>query len=159
METVLSDERIKMQSEEIWESLTSEEKRILTKLTRGEKISSKEREEGKYLWETGVVNEKEQIFSPLFERFLTQNTNGENSEIVELSRKENLLFEFLLKNIDKVCERERIIEEVWAETEEFGVSDWTIDRLVARVRAKLKSLKSEYAIVTIKTRGFKLVKA
>jgi DNA-binding response OmpR family regulator len=46
---------------------------------------------------------------------------------------------------------------VWPEYEEFGVSDWTIDRLIARLRAKLKQQQSTYTIVTVKTRGYKLV--
>ncbi|MBI2599147.1 helix-turn-helix domain-containing protein, partial [Candidatus Curtissbacteria bacterium] len=52
--------------------------------------------------------------------------------------------------------REEIIEHVWPEVEELGVSDWTIDRLVARLRMKLKNQKSKYQIVTVKTRGYKL---
>jgi len=39
---------------------------------------------------------------------------------------------------------------------EFGVSDWAIDRLVARVRVKLPQQNSPYEIVTVRTRGYKL---
>jgi DNA-binding winged helix-turn-helix (wHTH) protein len=46
---------------------------------------------------------------------------------------------------------------VWPEVEELGVSDWAIDRLVARVRNKLKLQKSGFEIQTIKTRGYKLI--
>ncbi|MBI2012722.1 helix-turn-helix domain-containing protein [Candidatus Curtissbacteria bacterium] len=78
---------------------------------------------------------------------------------VELTKKENLLFNLLKEELDKICEREKIIETVWPESEELGVSDWTIDRLVARLREKLKRQKSKFSVVTVKTRGYKLVKS
>ena len=53
--------------------------------------------------------------------------------------------------------QEQIIEAVWPETVSLGVTDWAIDRLVARVRAKLKDHDKNYEIVTVKTRGYKLV--
>jgi len=68
-----------------------------------------------------------------------------------------LLFTFLKENKDKICEREEIIEVVWPEEEDLGVSDWAIDKLVARVRNKLKLQKNDFEIQTIKTRGYKLI--
>jgi DNA-binding winged helix-turn-helix (wHTH) protein len=59
--------------------------------------------------------------------------------------------------MNDVCERERIIERVWPEAETFGVSDWAIDRLVARLRNKLKSQNAKEEIITVKTRGYKLI--
>lgn len=76
---------------------------------------------------------------------------------IEFTKKEYLLFQVLKEQQNQVCEREKIVEAVWPETESFGVSDWAIDRLVARVRGKLKRQESEYEIQTIKTRGYKLV--
>ena len=64
----------------------------------------------------------------------------------------------MVESYEHILEREKIISYVWPEEEEFGVSDWTIDRLVARLRAKLLAQKSEYQLVTVKTRGFKLTK-
>ena len=98
------------------------------------------------------------IFSPLFESFLEKEIGRkEQGNGVDLTKKEKTLYEHLLENLGKVCEREKIIEAVWPESEELGVSDWTIDRLVARLREKLKNQKSKYQIVTVKTRGFKLI--
>ena len=68
-----------------------------------------------------------------------------------------MLFTFLKENKDKICEREEIIEVVWPEEEDLGVSDWAIDKLVARVRNKLKLQKNDFEIQTIKTRGYKLI--
>ena len=64
---------------------------------------------------------------------------------------------FLKLHKDNICEREKIIEAVWPEVEAFGVSDWAIDRLAARVRQKMKLQKNSFEIQTVKTRGYKLI--
>ena len=158
---------------------------LLLKIYKGEKVSAQEQKEAQYLWEAGLVYNKQGpsllrnlrlrtkqrrslfksrdddvlgIFSPLFESFLEKEIGRkEQGNGVDLTKKEKTLYEFLHQNLEKVCEREKIIEAVWPESEELGVSDWTIDRLVARLREKLKNQKSKYQIVTVKTRGFKLI--
>lgn len=153
------DERIMLQSEELWESLTSLEQNLLLKIEKSQAISPEERKSASYLWDSGFVVENK-VFSPLFSHYLQQRqiTKGINPS-VELSKKEHLLFTFLKSKPGVICEREEIIQAVWAEVEEFGVSDWAIDRLVARLRVKLKSQKAKYEIQTIKTRGYKLIES
>lgn len=176
---ISGDERISLQSEEIWESLREAEQKVLLRVYKGEKVSTQDQKEAQYLWETGIVYPKRRetsfiklrlksgrgetsfggnkIFSPLFESFLDREIEKKEQGIgADFTKKEKALYEHLLGNLDKVCEREKIIEAVWPESEELGVSDWTIDRLVARLREKLKNQKSKYQVVTVKTRGFKL---
>ncbi|OGH20067.1 MAG: hypothetical protein A3D74_00635 [Candidatus Levybacteria bacterium RIFCSPHIGHO2_02_FULL_37_13] len=155
------DEEVGLQSEELWESLTQQEKNVTTKIIKNDKIAKEEKDKAKYLWDTGFVTGSK-IFSPLFEHYVKEvekealnNSNG----ALEFTKKENLLFNYLLDNINLVCEREQIVEKVWPEVEALGVSDWAIDRLMARVRSKLKLQKSQYEIQTIKTRGYKLVES
>jgi DNA-binding winged helix-turn-helix (wHTH) protein len=152
--SVLSDERITLQSEEIFESLSSSEKSILNKLIAKNVVSSKK--EIKYIFDSGIIQDNS-FFSPLFEKYLETKTTVQGS--IEFSKKEHLLYSFLKNNLDEICERDSIIHNVWPESEETGVSDWTIDRLVARVRQKLLSQKSEFSIITVKTRGYKLVQS
>lgn len=155
------DERIGLQSEELWESLTEGEKATLIKIIQSQKIEDKEKENSKYLWDTGFIKERGEkniIFSPLFEYFINISQKiGEDNLPVEFSKKELSLFNFLKDNINQVVEREAIIESVWPEEEALGVSDWAIDRLVARVRNKLKKQNNNFEVITIKTRGYKLV--
>lgn len=160
--TIIKDERINLQSEELWETLTGTEKDILLRILKGEKMTEDEKQKGKYLWETGIVNEKngkKEVFSPIFNCFL-KDKNGvvsSSSSALDFTKKENLLFIYLKENLENLCDRERIIETVWSEYEELGISDWAVDRLVARVRTKLKNTNCPYQIVTVKTRGYKLV--
>lgn len=160
--TLLTEnERIKLQSEELWESLTPSEQEALLKLERGSKVTKQDKQNSNYLWETGLISEngKVRIFSPIFENFLQDRLKEHDNGVtnVDFSKKEYALFKFLEENLNQICEREAIIEAVWPEEEALGVSDWAIDRLIARVRSKLKQQESEYELVTIKTRGFKLV--
>lgn len=158
---LLSDERISLQSEELWESLDKSCQNVLLKIANGKKILPEEKRKSIYLWNTGFVRisgVNNYIFSKLFEYFVKQKDKEENVKETnnEFSKKENILFNFLLENKDKICEREQIIEKIWPEEEELGVSDWAIDKLIARVRNKLKLQKNNFEIQTIKTRGYKL---
>ncbi|MBI2595889.1 helix-turn-helix domain-containing protein [Candidatus Daviesbacteria bacterium] len=161
---LIEDERIALQSEELWDSLNETEQDTLIQIVSKEKISKDGQLSSKYLWDTGLVateKGKTRIFSPIFENFIkSRQTNGAKPlemPPLELSKKEHLLFTCLQNNLNQICEREAIIEAVWPEEEELGVSDWAIDRLVARVRSKLKQQNSSYEIVTVKTRGYKLI--
>jgi DNA-binding winged helix-turn-helix (wHTH) protein len=157
------DERIILQSEELWESLSGIEQEVLLKVEKNQKIAPDERKSAVYLWDSGFIVEekgKNAIFSPLFSYHLKQRkVTKENSLGVDLSKKEHLLFTYLKSKIGGICEREEIIEAVWPEVEEFGVSDWAIDRLVARLRVKLKSQKAKFEVQTVKTRGYKMIEA
>ncbi len=155
LDLLLKDERIKLQSEEIYESFTKNEQNTIRKIAQ-QKITIIP-DDSNYLRDTGVV-EKTKIFSPLFEAYLLQNKHT-SPETVEFSKKEHKLYTLLLENINNICERDTIISAVWPESEEIGVSDWTIDRLIARLRHKLSVQKSNYSIITVKTRGYKLVQS
>ncbi|MBI2430812.1 MAG: helix-turn-helix domain-containing protein [Candidatus Levybacteria bacterium] len=158
---VMNDEQINLQSEELWESFDPAEQGLLIKVVQGARISSEDKTAAKYLWDTGVLTEKAEkqiFFSPLFLYYVKQKIDKKvDQNGIEFTKKEHLLFQVLKEQQNQVCEREIIIERVWKEAESFGVSDWAIDRLVARVRGKLKRQGSEYEIQTIKTRGYKLV--
>lgn len=160
-ELLKTDERILLQSEEIYDSLTKSEKEVLEKAVKEENITPDEKKQAKYLWDTGILLEekgKDTIFSPLFTYYLKKQLDKSvsDSKNVHMTKKENMLFELLNVHKDEICEREEIVEKVWPEYKEFGVSDWAIDRLVARVRAKIKQQGSNYEIITIRTRGYKL---
>ena len=159
LELLLKDEEIVLQSEELFASLTKVEQEVILKHHRGLPFSQELQEKGRYLWETGMISsgKKEIIFSPLFENYLHRIDTPVHGG-TEFTKKEHLLFSFLKTHEGILCEREDIVSAVWPETAEMGISDWAIDRLVARVRGKLKAQKSSYGITTVITRGYKLVR-
>lgn len=161
MAVILNDERVNLQSEELWESLNKEEQTVMIKIFKEEKPVEEEKKRAAYLWQTGFIKEKNgqtTIFSPLFVNYLKKNGEKEliKNHLTEFTKKEHLLFTLLKNNQGEICERERVVEVVWPEYDEIGVSDWAIDRLVSRVRTKLQRQKSHFKIVTVRTRGYKL---
>lgn len=155
-----NDERIALQSEELWESLSRTEQDIARRIYEGKRVSADEREVGKYLWNSGFIVENKtllSLFSPLLGSYVESlgKRKAEKQGTVEFSKKEHMLFELLKKFLGQIVDREKIVEIVWPEYKEYGVSDWSVDRLVARVRGKLKKM-GEMEIVTVRTRGYKL---
>lgn len=157
---LVADEQIVFQSEELFDSLTKKEKEILLEIKRGNAIDNLQKDEALYLWRTGMIREEKRkhvLFSPLFDDYLAK-FGATPSGGQEFTKKEHLLFSFLQQREGQLCEREAIIEAVWPEHQDLGVSDWAIDRLVARLRSKLKAQDSPYSIVTVVTRGYKLLR-
>lgn len=158
--TLSHDEEMNLQSEELYESLTSVEREVLVALRHNEKVEKEKVDKAKYMVDTGMVvvnNGKYTLFNPLFDQYVASLSHEENSK-KELTKKEYLLLTYLQKHEGELCERDGIIEAVWPESEDLSVSDWSIDRLVSRVRTKLKHQQSPYEIVTVKTRGYKLIR-
>ncbi|MBI5448741.1 helix-turn-helix domain-containing protein [Candidatus Gottesmanbacteria bacterium] len=156
---LVGDEQIQLLSEELFESLTKIEKETVIAAARGDAIDITMRRTASYLWNTGIVSEtqgKQHIFSSLFAQYLGTLATGSGNG--EFTKKEHSLVSFLQSHLGDLCERDAIIEAVWPESKDMGVSDWAIDRLVARVRSKLKDQKSSYEVLTVKTRGYKLIK-
>lgn len=157
---LIEDERIALHSEELWESLTPDEQKVLVKIINGEEVSQEDKDTAAYLWNTGFFqkdNKRDSIFTPLFLSYLKNKREGKRkNNAIHLTKKEHLLYTFLETHVNEICEREDIIEKVWPEYQEFGVSDWAIDRLVARIRVKLREQNSNYEIITVRTRGYKL---
>lgn len=162
LQKLKNDERIMLQAEELWESLNKDEQTLLKNLSDN-KASQSQIEKQKYLLDTGFIKQTKNeytIFSQLLENYIRNNALEKSASDInlEFTKKELALFKYLQSNLNEVCERDQIIEAVWTDEEEaLEVSDWAMDRLVARVRAKLKKQKSNQEILTIRTRGYKLI--
>ncbi len=145
------DEEITYLSEELFTSLTTEEQEMLVA----------NQSQSKYLIDTGFVTSTNPptIFSPLFAAYLNQFAHTKKMIDHDFSHKEQLLFSLLQAHEGELVEREKIIEAVWPDEVELGVSDWSIDRLVSRLRSKLQLHESKFKILTVITRGYKLIKS
>ena len=156
IEAFFSDERIMLQSEELYEHFSDEEKDILKKAYAGNIIYEICKKSAPYLVNTGYIEEQQGkaiIILPCLIEYLQQTSKVTTIEST-LTKKEKKLFDLLYENKNKICERDLIIHNVWPECNEIGVSDWAIDRLVSRLRQKLKHAKPTTEIKAIKTRGF-----
>jgi two-component system KDP operon response regulator KdpE len=64
----------------------------------------------------------------------------------------------LYGNLDKICDKYKIVESVWGENYIDEVDDARIEKLVSRLREKLEPAPEEPKyLITIRGRGYKLV--
>lgn len=74
---------------------------------------------------------------------------------MKLTKKERILMLLLLSTKKRVISRDTAAKAIWGKDWEEKYSDWAIDRLVHRVRKKLKSLGiDEKLLKTVKKKGF-----
>ena len=74
-----------------------------------------------------------------------------------LSLAQYRLLELLYNGAGRVCSRDEIVEAVWPEASEEGVSDQAIDALVRRLRERLSGVDPDHQyIVTVRGHGFRL---
>lgn len=86
--TLVHDERLRLVSEEIWDSLTESEKTAVKKIIEGTDGEFSE-DEILYLVETGLAgkNGKEKVFSLLFEDFVKRLLKRGESDIFDFTKK------------------------------------------------------------------------
>jgi DNA-binding response OmpR family regulator len=74
-----------------------------------------------------------------------------------LSLAQYRLLELLYDRAGRMCSRDEIVEAVWPEASEEGVSDQAIDALVRRLRERVAEVDSGHQyIVTVRGHGFRL---
>lgn len=152
IESVLkADENIAFLSEEILKSLMPAEQQVLKRLPVDLEACPR------YLLDTGVVTSTGNVFSPLFALGMKDRSQSRTQLAREFTKKEQVFFDVLHENLGGLVERNTLIESVWPEESELGVSDWAVDRLAARVRRKLITQQSPYKIQTVVSRGYKLL--
>ena len=81
--------------------------------------------------------------------------NGEKTEA--LTNLEYRLLLLLYGNINKICDKYRIVEAVWGEDYIEEVDDARIEKLVSRLRQKVEPNPSEpQYLITVRGRGYRL---
>jgi hypothetical protein len=82
--------------------------------------------------------------------------NGEALD-PQLSLYQYRLLELLYENEGGVCTRDDVVQAVWPEAVEAGVSEQAIDALVRRLRDRLAEISPQHQyIVTVRGHGFRL---
>lgn len=82
---------------------------------------------------------------------------GGQELIPPLSSAQYRLLQLLYDKAGKVCSRDEIIQAVWPESAEEGVSEQAIDALVRRLRDRIGKVDpSHQYIVTVRGHGFRL---
>jgi DNA-binding response OmpR family regulator len=82
---------------------------------------------------------------------LTEWTVSVNEREVHLTKKEYLLLELFLQNIDKIVTRTELIERVWGSGKDLEVSDNTINVTLWKVR---KKIGASFALEALYNQGY-----
>lgn len=80
-----------------------------------------------------------------------------NQKTMLLPKKEFALLVYLMRNKDKVLQRDKIIEVVWGI--DFEGDERTLDVHIKRIRKRLEKLESDVLIKTVRGVGYKAVLA
>jgi len=73
-----------------------------------------------------------------------------------LSLAQYRLLELFYDNEGKVCSRDEVIQAVWPDAVEEGISEQAIDALARRLRERLSELDSDHQyIITVRGHGFR----
>ncbi|MCH1625241.1 response regulator transcription factor [Ferdinandcohnia quinoae] len=78
-----------------------------------------------------------------------------NGTTIDLSHTEAKILDELMKKVDRVVSRDRLLEKIW--DDQAFVDDNTLNVYVTRVRKKLDALQINNAIQTIRGQGYRLV--
>jgi hypothetical protein len=74
-----------------------------------------------------------------------------------LSPAQYTLLELLYENAGRVVSRSEVVDKVWPDSDEAGVSEQAIDALVRRLRDRLAEVDPEHEyVVTVRGHGFRL---
>ncbi|OGK19168.1 hypothetical protein A2866_05245 [Candidatus Roizmanbacteria bacterium RIFCSPHIGHO2_01_FULL_39_8] len=170
LEQIFETEQIRFRLEQIYLSLLDSEKKVLQKVMKQEEIEDPvEKHSLNYLNRMGYIRDG-QITVPLLEQYMHEHLpkisllqTGEhivlNNVNIEgnFSKKEVRVLRLLLEQKNRVVSRDLIAKAIWPVNTSDSYTDWALDRFIARIRVKLKSLGvSKNLIKTFRSRGYML---
>lgn len=147
----------------------SEKEAVETQLNTG-RLPGNLEEIGRKLEEVNFWDKKHHIPSIIEQVIIREQAAGElftdpKKEslmlgAIDLSKKfaplELKILIYLYEHKNAVVKREKIADLIWGKEEDEKYSDWAIDKLISRLRARLAQYTSLYRLVTKKGRGFVL---
>jgi two-component system response regulator RegX3 len=177
MSHIDDSDTIRTECAKLWNNIAPSRQKALMKFVSGGKLQP---DLVQLLLQKGLLTEDEQgnlkIFGKLFEDFIRRQQlvyeepkqgilidieSGEvyidGKTIEPLTSLEYRLLLLLYGNIDKICDKYRIVEAVWGEDYIEEVDDARIEKLVSRLRQKIEPNPSEPSyLITVRGRGYRL---
>ena len=171
-----SDANVRLECAKLWNDLSVQEQETLILLLSGQDFTSgldSLAEKGMVRAPTGDV----QVFAGLFAGFVRRQRlvrrRGPRGIRIDveagdvwvdaelapmLTELEYKLLLLLYGNLDKICDKYKIVESVWGESYIDEVDDARIEKLVSRLRHKIEPDPDEPRyLITVRGRGYKLV--
>ncbi len=171
------NDNIRDECVKLWNNLSPKRQKALMKFVNTGEITPDLRQS---LLRKGILAEGKQgnirIFGKLFEDFIRRfqlvyeepkqglRLDIESGEVYvdgkavdPLTGLEYRLLLLLYGNVDKICDKYRIVEAVWGEEYIEEVDDARIEKLISRLRQKIEPVPSEPKyLMTVRGRGYRL---
>jgi hypothetical protein len=172
LDEIFSSDQMTFRLEQLVYNMLDSERKVMYRLLKAERITDEiERHSYLYLKTLGIINDSDEITIPLLSKFLRTHMPQIQIEISEkqlllnninveahFSKKEKRILKVLLEQKNKIVTREEIAKAIWPIDTESEYSDWAVDRLMARLRAKLKELgMPKETVKTYRNKGYMLV--
>lgn len=165
------DELLHRKLEVIWGKLYPEEQNILTNIESGGNNINKNSPEFNFLLNMRLVTclkGKLELGIPLLKYLINKEKSLRKVELrdgriyvegvdvtYELTRSERVILIKLLNQKRKIIGREEIAKVIWKDNVEEKYTDWTLDRLIYRLRVKMNSKGIDKNLIrTVKGKGF-----
>lgn len=155
---ILESSIIRSLALEIWQGLEDKEKIELQNAIRTKKNPDKKSR----LYKLGIYQTRG-LSADIIRLITPWNVKEENKiqDLVDMpeqmSPQEENLLRFLLKNANKVVNKDQVAEALWGKDYLEKYSDWAMAQLIARLRKKIASYHKPITILTLRNRGYKLV--
>lgn len=160
--------QIRITIEQLYISLLDSERKVLQNLVQGKKIESDlEKHSLEYLQKIHLVKGNEitvpfledyfREHSPKIEVELRDNRIYINSVNIDnhFSQKERRIFKALLSKKNRIVTRDELAKAIWPINTDNFYSDWAVDRIISRLREKIKLLGfSKEVIKTERNKGY-----
>lgn len=171
LDEVCESEQMNFRLEQIVSTFLESERNVLNKLLMGKTISnSLEKHSQQFLTKMGFIKDDE-IAVHVLAKYLRENLpkvaiemNENKIELNEVnveshfSRKEKHAFRALFQQKNYIVSRDQIAKALWPTDTEDSYTDWAVDRIIARLRAKLTKLGMPKELIkTFRGRGYMLV--
>jgi hypothetical protein len=175
-EQLASDAQIRLECAKLWTDVSALEQQTLIQLVCGEELT----EDPYTLLEKGIVRggvTGHQLINDLFAGFVRRqqlmrkpgrvgvrvdveagSVWVDGQPVPLLTESEYKLLLLLYGNLDKICDKYKIVESVWGESYIDEVDDARIEKLISRLRQKIEPQPDQPKyVLTIRGRGYKLV--
>ena len=146
----IQDEILQIHLKTIYDAYLPLQKSQLRSIASGKPI----KEVDPFLLKIGLVKEsdgKHELFTPLLRDYINKYVQ------TKLPKKERVLFALLKKKLNKLVTKDEIIETVWGEMSD-GISDWSINSLIYRLRKSQTFRSSGFVIENDKSERYRLLK-
>lgn len=168
MKDIVQYDGVKIALEHLYGDLLDSEREVIKNIIFGHKVEGHSQKHSlNYLEKTGVINNGK-ITIPFLVSYIKDHLPKMMAEVKDnhihinsvnvdnqFSKNEKRLFRILIEKKNFTVSRDDLASAIWPNSPEESYSDWAVDRLVARLRVKIKNLgMSEDLIKTVRNQGY-----